>query len=166
MFVDIKNYEGIYKINKNGKVLSVKQNKILKGKIGIKGYVEISLSKEGKRKYTTLHRLLAETFIKNEHNKKCVNHKDGNKLNNSLDNLEWCTYSENIKHAFDTGLKKPRRNGLTYEQHHKVKVKHIESGKTFNSIKECAEYFKIRSGVVCNHCKDRIQLKNKKFIYI
>jgi hypothetical protein len=61
-------------------------------------------NKETKKVY--LHRILAELFIPNPENKPCVNHKDGVKYNNSLSNLEWCTYQENNNHAFDTGLQK------------------------------------------------------------
>lgn len=57
-----------------------------------------------------VHRLIAQTFIPNPDNKPCVNHKDGNKLNNTVSNLEWVTHSENMRHAFDTGIY-PARKG-------------------------------------------------------
>lgn len=63
------------------------------------GYLVVSLAYNRTKKQGLVHRLIAETFIPNPENKPCVNHKDGNKLNNSIDNLEWVTYSENIKHA-------------------------------------------------------------------
>lgn len=62
---------------------------------------------ENKPKKVRLHRLLAENFIPNPLNLPCVNHKDGDKLNNSLDNLEWVSHSGNAKHAYSTGLKVP-----------------------------------------------------------
>ena len=76
------------------------REKILKTSIAGQGYRHVSLE----NKKHTIHRLLAEAFIPNELKYKCVNHKDGNKLNNDLDNLEWCTYKHNTNHAFDTGL--------------------------------------------------------------
>lgn len=70
------------------------------------GYLTVRLSNNGKVVNYSVHRLLAEAFIPNPENKPCVNHKDGNKLNNSLDNLEWVTYAENTKHATRIGINK------------------------------------------------------------
>ena len=70
------------------------------------------------RKNRNVHRVIAETFIPNPNNLPCVNHKDGNKLNNSVDNLEWCTHSENTIHAYQTGLEQP----MCGEQHHAHKL--------------------------------------------
>ena len=78
------------------------------------GYHEIILNGKPYR----VHRLVAEAFIPNTENKPCINHKDGNKLNNSVDNLEWCTHSENIIHAYQTGLEQP----MCGEQHHAHKL--------------------------------------------
>ena len=63
------------------------------------------------RKNRNIHRVIAETFIPNPNNLPCVNHKDGNKQNNRVDNLEWCTHSENTLHSFRTGLQKTNRWG-------------------------------------------------------
>lgn len=63
------------------------------------------------RKNRNIHRVIAETFIPNPNNLPCVNHKDGNKQNNRVDNLEWCTHSENMLHSFRTGLQKTNRWG-------------------------------------------------------
>ena len=71
-------------------------------------YAMIELS-NGKKRNCRVHRLVAQYFIPNTDNLREVNHKDGNKDNNRADNLEWCTRSHNVKHSFDTGLKKPHR---------------------------------------------------------
>lgn len=106
---DIKNYEGLYQISNFGKVKSVKRvvkrgdnfkpvnERILKHYLH-KGYPEVVLSKEGKTKTHSIHRLVAEVFIPNPNNYPCVNHKDENPKNNYVDNLEWCTYSYNISY--------------------------------------------------------------------
>lgn len=91
---DIKDYEGLYKISNLGNVFGVKRNKILKP-IEHKRYLNIILSKEGKRKSFRVHRLVAIHFIPNPKNHESVNHKDENKRNNSVLNLEWCTITEN-----------------------------------------------------------------------
>ena len=98
-----------YSVNTDGIVFSLKGNKKeLKGKITNSGYREFILSHKGVKHYFLVHRLVALTFIENKYNARTVNHKDGNKLNNKLDNLEWMSDSDNLKHARDNGLLKTK----------------------------------------------------------
>ena len=69
------------------------------------GYPCVRLCKNGKSIIRKIHRLVALHYLPNPNNYKCVNHKDGNKQNNSINNLEWCTYSQNMKHAYDNKLR-------------------------------------------------------------
>lgn len=84
---------------------TLRKGKIMSGGTA-NGYRLVLLWRGGVRKAFKVHRLVAQVFISNTDNKPEVNHKDGNKFNNLADNLEWCTTSENVKHAFDTGLKR------------------------------------------------------------
>lgn len=95
----IKGYEGLYDINENGIVTNLKTGNILNGNVNSYGYRVVSLYKDGSRKVCKVHRLLAATFIPNPNNFTDVNHIDGNKLNNSLNNLEWCSRGANTAHA-------------------------------------------------------------------
>lgn len=117
MWKDIIGYEDTYRISDTGEVWSkdrvcVDSRGRKRFRKGIKlnpdiapnGYYRITLAKNGKRKQKYLHRLLAEYFIPNPLNLPQVNHKDGNKLNCSLDNLEWTTIRDNIIHAYKHGL--------------------------------------------------------------
>ena len=85
-------------INENGEVFNNDTQQYLKGSIGENGYKYYRLSKNGHKKMFYAHRLVAEYFIDNPNNFPVVNHIDGNKLNNNVNNLEWVTYSENTKH--------------------------------------------------------------------
>ena len=87
----------------NGYVVRTTKEKMLKNSICKLGYSKHHLYIDGRKEYKT-HRLVALAYIPNPENKPCVNHLDGNKLNNNINNLEWCTRSENSRHAYDTGL--------------------------------------------------------------
>lgn len=76
--------------------------------IGTHGYCVFKIWQNGKTRNLQLHRELAKAFVPNPKNLPCVNHKDGNKLNNSIENLEWCTYSQNLQHAYENKLRKNR----------------------------------------------------------
>lgn len=105
-----KDIEGTtnYEISSNGNVRNKTTKKILKGRKSKSGYLQVSIKFDGEEKFKNkyIHRLVAEAFIENKYNKKEVNHKDGNKLNNNLDNLEWVTSSENQKHRHSIGINK------------------------------------------------------------
>lgn len=103
---EIKNYEGLYSVTKEGKIFGNKRNKFLRQRTNRAGYLVVNLSKNNILKTLAVHRITAQTFLDNPENKRTVNHKNGNKSNNNINNLEWCTDSENQKHSYRTGLNK------------------------------------------------------------
>lgn len=132
---DVVGYEGLYKVSNTGKVFSLERhgtkNRLMCAHDNGKGYYRVKMSKNDISKSHMLHRIIAEAFIPNLENKKCVNHINGNKKDNRIENLEWCTHSENVNHAIRTGLKKIKPlPGM--------KVINIKSGKIFISINEAA----------------------------
>ena len=102
-------YEDRYVISNKGRIYSKKLKRCLKPLENEKGYLTIELWRDYKRKVVKIHRLVAETFLENLQHKKEVNHKDGNKQNNCIENLEWCTRSENMIHAYKIGLRRPSK---------------------------------------------------------
>jgi len=116
----VKGYEGLYEVSNLGRVKSLERfancryggtckEKILKGGKDGAGYLLVGICQNKKRKTKKVHRLVAEAFLKNPENKKTVNHKDGVKANNFVENLEWMTHKENVRHASKTGLLKTKR---------------------------------------------------------
>lgn len=114
-WVDIIGYEGLYRISTLGRVSSYPKvqngNKMIIRKITIdnRGYYRVCVGHNRKKETFKVHRVVAAHFIPNPNNLKEINHIDGNKLNNSVDNLEWSNRSLNIRHAFNTGLIQPQR---------------------------------------------------------
>ena len=121
-----------YAINKKGVIKNKETGNIKKVWKARNGYYYVDLYKEGKHYKRALHRLLAETFLPNPDNKRTVNHKDGDKTNNSLDNLEWSTDSENIKHAYDNGLQ-PYKRKHSKEKYIKC-LEEVLKGKTLTEL--------------------------------
>ena len=121
VFKPIEGYENLYEISNFGRVKSlskligrrIKPETFLKIRITPHGYEMVTLCKNGKPFNASVHRLIAKAFIENPLNKPCINHIDGNKLNNDISNLEWCTYRENNIHAYRTGLDDPMKHGRT-----------------------------------------------------
>lgn len=121
MWKDIKGFEGLYQISDDGRVKSLERE--VNGPYGsvhtlkekelkpweASGYLRVTLRKDGQESMPSVHRMVAEAFIANPNECECVNHKDGDKMNNNVSNLEWCSYSDNQIHAFQTGLNRPRR---------------------------------------------------------
>lgn len=110
-WIDISGYNNFYFVSNYGRIKSMprlrrRKEKILKTGI-INGYLRVVLYFKKQKKYKLVHRLVAEAFIPNPENKSEVNHKDGNKKNNNVSNLEWVTKSENAKHSFHILGNKP-----------------------------------------------------------
>jgi len=104
---DIEGFEGYYKINSGGIVYSYISNKYLKPTMNRCGYYYVSLYLNTYVKKYTIHRIVAKTFISNPYNKPEVNHINGVKTDNRVENLEWCTSLQNMIHAWEMGLIKP-----------------------------------------------------------
>lgn len=105
----VDGYEGHYAVTDDGRVISYKTGEPVFLTLRLKktGYIQVSLSLKGKAKEHSVHQLVAKAFIDNPNNYTEVNHKDGKKRNNKKVNLEWCSRSENLKHAYATGLRNP-----------------------------------------------------------
>ena len=132
---DIPNYEGYYQVSNLGQVKSVKRNLILKQNT-VRGYKQVTLQKQGTIKNKMVHRLVLETFSPCQNMEKLqVNHKDENKINNCLDNLEWLTAKENVNYG-------TRTERQIYTQiYHNYRCKAIicvETNQSYISIRECS----------------------------
>lgn len=100
---EVEGYNGAYFVSSSGRIISVMRGtpKELKGSINGQGYRQVALKKGGLQVMCAVHRLVAEAFIPNPYGKPCVNHRDFNRLNNKVENLEWVTYGENTNHSYD-----------------------------------------------------------------
>ena len=142
LWLDIKGYEGFYKVSNTGKVYSYRRNKCLSQKSDKDGYKEVCLCVDEVRKYRRVHRLVAEAFIPNEESLPIINHKDGDKTNNHVSNLEWTTNYGNVIHGFNTNIEGKTLSSLSKEEMllvvdmYRAGHKHYEISERFNLKKQ------------------------------
>lgn len=187
-FKDIIGWEGFYQISDLGRVKSVERYvpiKLRSGNIGkwyvpekIKattitptGYEWLRLWNQGHSATYLVHRLVANAFIPNPENKPHINHLDGNPSNNRASNLEWCTASENMCHAFKfLGRKVPNKGLKPHESHLAIKVKSIDKvgvERTFGCIRYAAEYHDVDQSLVSKVCRGiHRDIKGIRFQYL
>ena len=163
---DIKGYVGLYQVSSLGRVRSIprkymqKEIKLLKPTERF-GYLHVWLCKGGVSKCKRVHRLVAENFIKKINlEQNIVNHKDGNKQNNRVENLEWCTQKENIQHAIKNGLfnfdaykllrnkKNVGRNVIQFDKKGNLI-------KEWKSIAEAEKYFGVKTSHISECCNGK-----------
>lgn len=136
IWATVPNTNGYYKVSNLGRIVSYRFSvpKELKTHV-VKGYEQCCIFYNKRKTYTKVHRVVALSFLPNPENKRTVNHKDGNKLNNRLNNLEWATYSENHLHAFRTKLR-PKVTGFKHKA--SIMVLNYKTGVCYGSVTQAA----------------------------
>lgn len=165
-YKDIKGFEGLYQISNYGNIKSLINrtgvNKILNPGITSAGYQTITLCKNKKRTTIQIHRIVAEHFL--GLSELCVNHKDCNKLNNYVENLEWVTYKENMTHAIKNGLIK--YNTVKIAEEKRKRVIQIDPNtnsiiQVFDSAHEAARKTGFNRGNISTCCRGKVPTANK-----
>lgn len=154
-----------YYIDELGNIYSVKSGNFIKMKLykSSHGYICVRLMIDKKPKIKYIHRLLAENYIENKQNKPCVNHINGIKTDNRLINLEWVTYSENNKHAFDNNLKKP---SVIKSRFKSVIVTSLDGFiiGVFENIRSCANFLNINERRIGEYILNK--KKHNKYLFL
>lgn len=152
----LKGFEERYEIYEDGSIISLYTNKPLCQWVDNVGYLQVRLKKNGKNYYKRVHRLVAEHFIENPNNLPQVNHIDGDKTNNNINNLEWTNNKKNTQHGYD--------NDLYHSKHRYIGIKVFDrSGdylNTYKSIRETANQLNINRKTL-----SRILFDNKENNY-
>lgn len=164
---DIPQYEGIYQASTHGRIRSVDgktthsslhgtrkwKSRVLKGRGDNRRMGKrVSLWKNGKQKDFLVARLVAETFLGEPPEGFTVNHKDGNRLNNHIDNLEWLSLGDNIRHGFETGL---------YRNQKSLKVRGCLGVFEFRSMAQCDKFLSRSNGYTSNSLNKGRKIKDK-----
>lgn len=175
---DIVGFEGKYKVSSFGNVKRIARWENI-GNFGKKffpekdvtilkqEYLMLNLCKDSKHYWKKLHRVIAEAFIPNPENKSCVNHIDTNKRNNKISNLEWCSRSENTKHAYDLGLM-PQTTANFFkkgkEAHNKKLILDLNTGIYYEKVSEAANSREIPISTLTSYLNNNRPNKTS-FIY-
>lgn len=161
---DIIGYEGKYQVGDFGNIKSTisPKHRMLIGNKDRAGYLRVKLWKDGvvSRMYS-VHRIVATYYVLNPDNKKEVNHKNGVKSDNRAENLEWSTRSENLYHAYATGLKKPAKStrGGKFNNRSKKVVQILNDGseKEWDGIRFAAIALKLNPSNICSACLGKLE---------
>lgn len=146
---DVKGYEGLYTVDRNGVIFSLKRGKTKKSVVFPNGYSYVNLHKNGKARSVRVHRIVAEAFLENPHGHEQVNHINGNKTDNRLSNLEWCNAFQNMKHAQTSGLfnvcgeSNPSAK-LTYKKVESIRKEYVRGSREYGTKALARKY-----GVSC-----------------
>lgn len=140
-------YAGLYEVSNLGRIRTIATGRIRSLTVSNRGYLTVLFKRRGNGKRFYVHRLVANAFIPNPNNKRTVNHIDGNKQNNNVDNLEWATYEENISHSWKTGLR-----SLTKEQ--REAVSRIRSKPVLRIDPRTNEVCEFKSATEAARCVD------------
>ena len=155
---------GLYQVSNLGRIKGIKREvlrngnvyrwkeRILTPQIEKNGYIRFILSKNGKMYRILIHRAVAEAFIENKQNKPQVNHKNGNKKDNTVKNLEWVTAQENTLHSLKNGLRKPQKTKRIIQLDEKNKFIRI-----WNSAREAGNYLNISYNLIYECCRGKIK---------
>ena len=157
-----------YSINQIGQVKNIKTNRILKYGLMTSGYYFVNLKKDKKGYNKSIHRLIAQFFISNcDETKNEVNHKNGIKTDNRIENLEWVTRSENIKHMYDIGLKnyKPKhyKGKFGFEHNRSKSIICLNNNKVYGSISEASRELNVSISSISLSLKENRPTKNMHF---
>lgn len=167
---NIRDYEGLYQISNNGNVKSLgrwvntkckgkrwQEGKILKPSVDKKGYLYVCLCKNGYMKNYYVHRLVAEAFISNPNNYPCVNHKDENKQNNCVENLEFCTVKYNVNYGTrNKRVAEKQTNGKLSKQVLQIDKTTNEVIAEFPSVSEVQRQLRIRISNISECCNGKL----------
>lgn len=167
---DIVGYEGIYMVSASGDIIPVKPRyrnvKKLRPATDGGGYQVVSLVKNGIPKTKTVHRLVAEAFYGTSN--KEVNHKNGNKSDNRLSNLEFVTKSENVRHALTTGLSRPNTKRIAEEKRKRVRQYNLygQLVSEYTSAHEAARQTGFSRGNISTCCREGIKMYGYLWEYV
>lgn len=166
---DVPNTNGLYQASDAGRIRRKETEHVISTRISNSGYKMATISIGGKAMTVYPHRLVAAAFVPNPSGKREVNHIDGNKFNNSAENLEWVTPKENMKHARESGLFNPTPSKKCREaaaEWHRKKVIRSD-GAIFGSIEDAAKSTNCSPVSVSGALHGRIKkLKGYKFSFV
>ena len=156
---DVTGYEGLYQVSNTGKIKTLQKQvgrkeieKILKPSIIWTGYLRIGLRKNGKTKNTYIHRIVAQEFIANPEHKPIINHKNGNRQDNRVENLEWCIFGENSRAS---------KKITSSKRYNSVSVKDNQ-GNVFDSYRQAGRFWNLCSNTVKNDVLGKTNFNNLK----